>query len=60
MPVEKGHDIVESMHGNISWDAILRYIATAGDQIPLHRSNVIDSRYSEITLSKPGSGEDVS
>ena len=59
MPVEKGRDIVESMYGNISGDAIPRYIATVGGKIPLHRSNVIDSHDGEITLRKPWSGEEV-
>ncbi|MFP4630056.1 MAG: KamA family radical SAM protein, partial [Desulfohalobiaceae bacterium] len=40
VPVEVGRDIIESMYGNISGDAIPRYIATAGGKIPLHRSNV--------------------
>ncbi|MCG8564925.1 MAG: KamA family radical SAM protein [Desulfobacterales bacterium] len=58
VPVEKGRDIVESMYGNISGDAIPRYIATAGGKIPLHRSNV-DRGGKEITLVKPWSGERV-
>ena len=43
VPIEKGRDIVESMNGNISGDAIPRYIATAGGKTPLHRSNVSGS-----------------
>ena len=60
VPVEKGRDIVESMYGNISGDAIPRYIATAGGKIPLHRSNVAGSEDGTITLTKPWSGEVVS
>jgi lysine 2,3-aminomutase len=59
VPLEKGRDIVESMYGNISGDAIPRYIATAGGKIPLHRSNVVDSKGGEIRLKKPWSGEEV-
>ena len=60
VPVEKGRDIIESMYGNISGDAIPRYIATAGGKIPLHRSNVAEHAAGEITLKKPWSGEEVS
>ncbi|MCA1744031.1 MAG: hypothetical protein LC631_08855 [Desulfovibrionales bacterium] len=60
VPVEKGRDIVESMYGNISGDAIPRYIATAGGKIPLHRSNVVEVKDSKITLKKPWSAEEVS
>ncbi len=59
VPVEKGRDIVESMYGNISGDAIPRYIATAGGKIPLHRSNVVGSEGDELILRKPWSGEEV-
>ncbi|WP_045212343.1 KamA family radical SAM protein [Desulfonatronovibrio magnus] len=59
VPVEKGRDIVESMYGNISGDAIPRYIATAGGKIPLHRSNVVDRKDNEVLLKKPWSGEEV-
>ncbi|WP_028574830.1 KamA family radical SAM protein [Desulfonatronovibrio hydrogenovorans] len=59
VPVEKGRDIVESMYGNISGDAIPRYIATAGGKIPLHRSNVSGKKGNELTLTKPWSGEEV-
>jgi lysine 2,3-aminomutase len=59
VPVEKGRDIVESMYGNISGDAIPRYIATAGGKIPLHRSNVGEHAKGDITLIKPWSGETV-
>ncbi len=61
VPLEVGRDIVESMYGNISGDAIPRYIATAGGKIPLHRSNVVgvtdDHAY---TLKKPWNGQEVS
>ena len=60
VPVEKGRDIVESMYGNISGDAIPRYIATAGGKVPLHRSNVVEQTGAKITLRKPWSGEQVS
>jgi KamA family protein len=56
VPLAVGRDIVESMYGNISGDAIPRYIATAGGKIPLHRDNVdgfADNRY---TLIKPWNG----
>jgi lysine 2,3-aminomutase len=60
VPVEVGRDIVESMYGNISGDAIPRYIATAGGKVPLHRDNVIGKRNGEILLRKPWNGEEVS
>lgn len=60
VPVEKGQDIVESMYGNISGDAIPRYIATAGGKIPLHRSNVRSRENTTLILEKPWSGETVS
>jgi lysine 2,3-aminomutase len=59
VPVEKGRDIVESMYGNISGDAIPRYIATAGGKIPLHRSNVVGREGNDVILEKPWSGEQV-
>lgn len=60
VPLEVGRDIVESMYGNISGDAIPRYIATAGGKIPLHRSNVVSVEGEEYTLRKPWSGAEVS
>ncbi len=60
VPLEVGRDIVESMYGNISGDAIPRYIATAGGKIPLHRSNVIEVEDNEYILQKPWSGTQVS
>jgi len=60
VPVEKGRDIIESMYGCISGDAIPRYIATAGGKIPLHRSNVVEYNDGNIILRKPWSGEEVS
>jgi KamA family protein len=59
VPVEKGRDIVESMYGNISGDAIPRYIATAGGKIPLHRSNVLRHEGADVILKKPWSQEQV-
>jgi len=59
VPIEKGRNIVESMYGNISGDAIPRYIATAGGKIPLHRSNVVDHDGTDIVMKKPWSGETV-
>lgn len=59
VPVEVGRDIVESMYGNISGDAIPRYIATAGGKIPMHRSNVVKRDGDELILCKPWSGEEV-
>jgi len=60
VPLEVGRDIVESMYGNISGDAIPRYIATAGGKIPLHRSNVISFEDNEYILRKPWSDTEVS
>ncbi len=60
VPLEVGRDIVESMYGNISGDAIPRYIATAGGKIPLHRSNVVKTEGNEYILRKPWSGNEVS
>lgn len=59
VPLEVGRDLVESMYGNISGDAIPRYIATAGGKIPLHRDNVVQHEGEEYTLKKPWSGEEV-
>ncbi len=59
VPVERGRDIVESMYGNISGDAIPRYIATAGGKIPMHRSNVVRGEGDELILRKPWNGEEV-
>jgi len=59
VPIAKGRDIIESMYGNISGDAIPRYIATAGGKIPLHRSNVVATADGSVTLKKPWSGEEV-
>lgn len=52
VPIEVGQDIVEGMYGNISGDAIPRYIATAGGKIPLHRSNVVGRDNGNIILKK--------
>ncbi len=60
VPLEVGRDIIESMYGNISGDAIPRYISTAGGKIPMHRDNVISSDdKGNYTLRKPWSGEEV-
>ena len=59
VPVEKGRDIIESMYGNISGDAIPRYIATAGGKVPLHRDNTAGRRDGGVALIKPWSGEEV-
>ena len=40
------------MYGNISGDAIPRYIATAGGKIPMHRSNVVARDGNELILKK--------
>lgn len=58
VPLAVGRDIVESMYGNISGDAIPRYIATAGGKVPLHRDNVVNVHDGMITLRKPWSGEE--
>ncbi len=57
VPVEVGRDIVESMYGNISGDAIPRYIATAGGKIPLHKSNVQSIFDGTVVLKKPWNNE---
>lgn len=60
VPLEVGRDIVESMYGNISGDAIPRYISTAGGKIPMHRDNVISSdSKGNYTLRKPWNGQEV-
>jgi KamA family protein len=59
VPVETGRDIVESMYGNISGDAIPRFIATAGGKIPLHKSNVMGRDGADVILKKPWSDEQV-
>ena len=59
VPIEKGRDIIESMYGNISGDAIPRYIATAGGKIPLHRSNVIEKTGNTVILRKPWNNQKV-
>ncbi len=59
VPVTVGQDIIESMYGNVSGDAIPRYIATAGGKIPLHRSNVQGRAGRDLVLKKPWSGEEV-
>ncbi|MGM0425214.1 MAG: KamA family radical SAM protein, partial [Thermodesulfobacteriota bacterium] len=59
VPVQVGQDIIESMYGNISGDAIPRYIATAGGKIPLHRSNIQGWEGQELILKKPWSQEEV-
>jgi len=59
VPIEQGRDIVESMYGNISGDAIPRYIATAGGKIPMHRDNVVSHDGTDYTLKKPWNGEEV-
>ncbi len=59
VPVETGRDIVESMYGNISGDAIPRYICTAGGKVPMHRDNVIGKKDGKVIFRKPWSGEEV-
>lgn len=59
VPVEVGQDLVESMYGNISGDAIPRYIATAGGKIPLHKSNVEDVKEGVVVLKNPWNGKTV-
>ena len=59
VPVAVGQDIIESMYGNVSGDAIPRSIATAGGKIPLHRSNVQGRAGNDLVLKKPWSGEEV-
>ena len=59
VPIEVGRDIVESMYGNISGDAIPRYITTAGGKIPMHRSNVVTTKGNDYILKKPWNGMEV-
>ena len=59
VPVEIGRDIIESMYGNISGDAIPRFICTAGGKVPMHRDNVIGQKGNAVILRKPWSGEEV-
>lgn len=59
VPVAVGQGIIESMYGNISGDAIPRYIATAGGKIPLHRTNVLEHGQGYVKMQKPWSGEQV-
>ena len=59
VPVEVGREIVESMYGNISGDAIPRYITTAGGKIPMHRSNVVTREDGNYILKKPWNGQEV-
>lgn len=58
VPVEKGRDIIEGMYGNISGDAIPRYIAAAGGKVPLHRDNLVRHEDGKVILRKPWSGEE--
>ncbi len=59
VPVDVGQEIVESMYGNISGDAIPRYIATAGGKIPLHRTNLAGIEDGNVVMHKPWSKERV-
>ena len=59
VPVEIGRDIIESMYGNISGDAIPRFICTAGGKVPMHRNNVVGQKDNAVILRKPWSGEEV-
>lgn len=58
VPIERGRDIVESMYGNLSGDAIPRYIAAAGGKIPLHRENVVRREGRNIVLRRPWDGSE--
>jgi len=58
VPVAVGRDIVESMYGNISGDAIPRYIATVGGKVPLHKDNVVREEKGHIVVRRPWSGEE--
>jgi lysine 2,3-aminomutase len=46
------------MYGNISGDAVPRYIAAAGGKVPLHRDNVVRREGGAVVLRKPWSGEE--
>jgi len=56
VPTEVGQEIIESMYGNISGDAIPRYIAAQGGKIPLHRTNVVKRSKNSVTLKRPWDG----
>jgi len=56
VPIETGRDIIESMYGNISGDAIPRYIAAAGGKIPLHRDNLTEFKDGDAILRRPWDG----
>lgn len=59
VPVAIGQEIVESMHGNISGDAVPRYIAANGGNIPLHRTNLLGRKDGGVRMSKPWNKERV-
>ncbi len=59
VPIHVGQEIVESMYGNISGDAIPRYIATAGGKIPLHRTNLAGIEDGNVVMHKPWNKERV-
>ena len=59
VPVAAGQEIIESMYGNISGDAIPRYIATAGGKIPLHKTNLLGRKDGNLRMQKPWSEERV-
>ena len=59
VPVATGQEIIESMYGNISGDAIPRYIATAGGKIPLHKTNLLGRKDGNLRMQKPWNEERV-
>ena len=59
VPVTTGQEIIESMYGNISGDAIPRYIATAGGKIPLHKTNLLGRKDGNLRMQKPWNEERV-
>ncbi len=57
VPTEIGRDIIESMYGNLSGDAIPRFIAPIGGKVPLHRDNVVAREGNTLILRKPWNGD---
>jgi lysine 2,3-aminomutase len=57
VPLALGQEIIESMYGNLSGDAIPRYIATAGGKIPLHKTNLLGRKDGNVRMQKPWSEE---
>lgn len=57
VPLALGQEIIESMYGNLSGDAIPRYIAMVGGKIPLHKTNLLGRKDGNVRMQKPWSEE---